>query len=350
MSLYKNNREALSAMNVWITKQDYPSTLTETEILDPFSVFHNFFSHYSLPEAKKYLWTITKRTASDEPSASADFRFILYRFVSKLQNLIDAAWLLSNNRQLWANGQSDRKSEIYLQELMDLGVISFLTQPELKNHKLVLHRFFNTYALSRWKGHCISHLKQVILDPQYYRVYPSLTLTSFQWFSSIAALLEVLFLIKKENESRYEGVQDPQVDKSARIDEDPVVWLKRYIAHNGHYAIPQSLAFIVYINRYHQEWNSALIANLYNAYECLLKLSHAAAQLLQDKQETSTAQPTKNEIKLWPIGKYIRFFTDLILTSRTFNNTYRKYVAPQKGIDHVLKLIQLVDNHLKQTP
>lgn len=350
MNLYKNNKEDASKMNVWITKQDYPSTLTEAEILDPFSVIHSFFNHYNLPEAKKYLWIVTKRTASNEPSASADFRFILYRFVSKLENLIDAAWVLRMDSKLWVKVQGERKSEPCLQELIDLGVISFLTQPELKNQKLVLYRFFNTYALSRWKGHCISHLKQVILDPQYYQVYPSLTLTSFQWFSSIAALLEVLFLIKKENESRYEEVQDPQVDKSARIDEDPVVWLKTYIAHNGHYAIPQSLAFIVHINRYRHEWDSVSKAKLYSAYECLLKLSHAAVQLLQDKQETSTAQSTKNEIKLWPIGKYTRFFSDLILNSPAFDNAYRKYVAPQKEIDHVLKLIQLVDNHLKSTP
>ena len=331
--------------NIWFYDDDYPSTLSEVEIIDPLGVICNFFNQYTLTHAKRYLWHSIKYNLVDITAPTKELRPQYHRFLIDTERLVDAAWLLrtsSPNEKL--NGP-DQFSKDYLKGIRDQDLISLLSQAQISFPLKAVNEFFKYDSLCRWKTCFLERLRKTIVSPSYDLFFDPHSLEEFIKFSKLTKLLEGLFLLLNKygydlEHSKHFAHENWCSGKPA----DLTNWLSEYVKQNDYCISLQHFANICHAHRFHHDWNGYNTYKIFNSYETVLKVTHAVLEVLSNPPSgnlTPAIQKAAKPFKNWSLGRVTSFVSELLLTSRTFSKGYKRYVPPQKEIELVTRLIYL---------
>lgn len=333
----------LSQRTVWINEEDHPSALTPQELAAPIEVLQRFFETYTLPQAKQYLWSVTKYQLIDIDRPTKEMRPIYFQFINSLDKIIDVAWLLDNNYYPKTTYGPKSHSKAQLKTWRNDDFISFLTPYQCNHPAQAINLFFNYDSLCFWKKCRTDEFKKIILDPRYNFFFDSQTLKEFEIFTKLAMLIEALFVYLGHH------ITQPKVDTKTdetnwlfEPSENPTAWLTNLVNEEEQVNIHQRLANLCYTHRYSHDWNCYNTFILLNDYQTILRLIYTyRLQLFNDTESASstTLRKLKNQLKNWPIGRITRFLTGLILGSPTFREGYVSYKAPQQEIVLMTQLI-----------
>lgn len=335
----------LQQKNVWFYNDDYPSTLTSAEMNDPLAMISQFFQTYSLPQAKRYLGQAIKYTLTDISTPANELRPTFYRFIIEIERIVDSAWVLQKSLPTKKTFGPDQFSKDYLTRIQNEDFISFLNGSEISNPSKAIHDFFNYASLCSWKKSCLEDMRKTIVDSSYGLYFDSHSLADFVGFSKLSKLLEGLFLLL----DRFGYYLDHKTHREHNNwctgqSEDFINWLGEYVKKNATHVSLQHFANICYAHRFHHDWNGYNTYKIFESYENVLQVTHAAIHVInRNEVSNSTADTKKNmdRFKTWSPGRITRFVSNLLITSRTFERSYKRYIPPQKEIDLLTQLIYL---------
>lgn len=335
----------LEQKNVWIYEEDYPSMLSGIEMSNPLDIIYKFYKTYSLPQAKLYLWENVKHNLTDLSPHSKELRPKYHRFLIEIERLVDAAWIVymthSRKKPIGAN----RFSKDYLISIQNNDFISFLRTSELSNPNAAIRDFFEYDSLCSWKKCFIEKIRKAIVDPSYDLFFSCNTLTEFVRFSKLSKLLEGLFLLLDQygfhlDHSEHNVGQNWFIGVPSEVSNEKNEHFKSDDLHIN----LQHFANICYAHRFHHDWNGYNTYRVFESYENVLEVTHTVIHLLNkpsSKNKGKNIQKIGRQFKSWSPGRITRFVSKLLLTSRTFEWSYKEYISPQKEIDELTQLIYL---------
>lgn len=343
--------EYIQHKNIWFYEDDYPSTLSEAEMNDPLEVIFNFFNQYSLTHAKRYLWQSIKYNLMDINVPTKELRPKYHRFLIEAARLVDAAWLIRKSVPKEEVFGPHQFSKDYLKRIRDQDLISFLSYSELLRPQKVLSEFFNYDPLCVWKKSFLERLRKTIVSPSYDLFFDPHSLEEFIKFHKLTKLMEGLvpFLGRygyNLEPSKHFNHEHWYSEKPADLSN----WLRTYVTQNNYCVSLQHFANICYAHRFHHEWNGYNTYTIFNSYEVVLKVTHAVLEALSESPPgklTPAIQKAAKPFKNWSAGRVTRLVSELLLTSRTFETAYKRYVPPQKEIELVTRLIYLAHKKYK---